>query len=468
MDRIINVKVAGSHLTKDSKNAGTRGEANITNLRITFDGGWNGFAKKVIFLDARGLNPVVIDLLPTLAEDDTTYLVPIPREPMAIAGELTFVIEGKKYEEGSVTTVQKSLADTLVVKDSPDTSNAGQPVPPTPDDLTQVRQSFDELKGDIIEVKGAKAILEETAERAEDAEESAKGYSDLAMSAVGKTSYIGENGNWYAWSTDLDRFYDTGVRAQAGSMVYVGDNPPDEADVWILPTGKPNVYTSAEVDARITEELEPYAKTEQLGVFATKEELKPLATKSELTPLATKEELTPLATKSELSPLARRDELCVYAKKDDLSIYAKRSELSSYATQSDISVFARRTDLDAYATKTQLASYVTSEYLNTIIAALRAEMSTTPTVKTITITLNAADWIEGENLCYQEVRNDAFTQYSKVDLQPTVEQLAIFYEKDISFVTANVAGTVTVYCIGVKPTQNYVMQATITEVERNG
>lgn len=436
MDRIINVKVAGSHLTKDSKNAGTRGEANITNLRITFDGGWNYFDKKVIFLDARGLNPVVIDLLPTLAEDDTTYLVPIPEEPLLIAGELTFVIEGRKDDK-----IQKSLADTLVVKDSPDTSNAGQPVAPTPDELTQVRQGIDEIKADIIEVRGAKAILEETAERAEEAEDNAKGYSDLAMGAVGKTSYIGENGNWFAWSTELGTFYDTGVRAQAGSTVYVGDNPPDEADVWIQPTSKPNVYTSAEVDARIAEELEPYAKTEELGVFATKEEL---------------------------TPLARRDELSVYAKKDDLSIYAKRTELDLYATKSDISVFARRTDLDAYATKAQLASYVTSEYLNTIIATLRAEMSTTPTVKTITITLNAADWIEGENMCYQVVQNDAFTQYSKVDLQPTVEQLAIFYEKDISFVTANVAGTVTVYCIGVKPSQNYVMQATITEVERNG
>ena len=463
MDRIIKINVFGNHLTKDSKNAGTRGEANITILRITFDEGWDEFAKKVTFWDARGLNPVAIDLLPTFAESPRVYRVPIPAEPMAEAGEFTFVVEGMKDDK-----VQRSLSGTLEVEDSPVAPNAGQPVAPTPDELTQVRQGIDEIKADIIEVRGAKAILEETAERAEEAEDNAKGYSDLAMSAVGKTSYIGENGNWFAWSTELGTFYDTGVRAQAGSTVYVGDNPPDEADVWIQPTSKPNVYTSAEVDARIAEELEPYAKSEELGVFATKEELKPLATKSELTPLATKEELTPLATKSELSPLARRDELSVYAKKDDLSIYAKRTELDSYATKSDISVFARRTDLDAYATKAQLASFVTSEYLSTIIATLRAEMSTTPTVKTITITLNAADWIEGENMCYQVVQNDAFTQYSKVDLQPTVEQLAIFYEKDISFVTANVAGTVTVYCIGVKPTQNYVMQATITEVERNG
>lgn len=408
MDRIINVKVAGSHLTKDSKNAGTRGEANITNLKITFDGGWNDFDKKVIFLDARGLNPVVIDLLPTLAEDDTTYLVPIPGEPMAIAGELTFVIEGRKDDK-----VQKSLADTLVVKDSPDTSNAGQPVPPTPDELTQVRQSFDELKGDIIEVKGAKAILEETAERAEDAEESAKGYSDLAMSAVGKTSYIGENGNWFAWSTELGDFYDTGTRAQAGSMVYVGDNPPDEADVWIQPTGKPTVYTSAEVDARITEELEPYAKAEQLGALATKEDLKPLATKEDLTPLATKE------------------------------------ELSSYATQSDISVFA------------------TSEYLNTIIASLRAEMSTTPTVKKTTITLYESAWI-GDNEEYYQVVNmpkDSVTANSQVDMQITDEQMKIFREKEISFLVFNTGGTVTAKCYGVRPTQNYDVQVSITEVE---
>ena len=436
MDRIIKINVFGNHLTKDSKNAGTRGEANITILRITFDEGCDEFAKKVTFWDARGLNPVAIDLLPTFAESPRVYRVPIPAEPMAEAGEFTFVVEGLKDDK-----VQRSLSGTLEVEDSPVAPNAGQPVAPTPDELTQVRQGIDEIKADIIEVRGAKAILEETAERAEEAEDNAKGYSDLAMGAVGKTSYIGENGNWFAWSTELGTFYDTGVRAQAGSTVYVGDNPPDEADVWIQPTSKPNVYTSAEVDARIAEELEPYAKTEELGVFATKEEL---------------------------TPLARRDELSVYAKKDDLSIYAKRTELDLYATKSDISVFARRTDLDAYATKAQLASYVTSEYLNTIIATLRAEMSTTPTVKTITITLNAADWIEGENMCYQVVQNDAFTQYSKVDLQPTVEQLAIFYEKDISFVTANVAGTVTVYCIGVKPTQNYVMQATITEVERNG
>lgn len=42
MDRIIQVKVNGDYLTKDSDQAGTQYEANATTLRISFDEGWGG------------------------------------------------------------------------------------------------------------------------------------------------------------------------------------------------------------------------------------------------------------------------------------------------------------------------------------------------------------------------------------------------------------------------------------------
>ena len=45
-----------------------------------------------------------------------------------------------------------------------------------------------------------------------------------------------------------------------------------------------------------------------------------------------------------------------------------------------------------------------------------------------------------------------------------MEQLAIFYNKDLTFVTENEDGVVTVYAIGQKPTNDYTIQATITEV----
>jgi hypothetical protein len=51
-----------------------------------------------------------------------------------------------------------------------------------------------------------------------------------------------------------------------------------------------------------------------------------------------------------------------------------------------------------------------------------------------------------------------------VDLLPSAEQLAIFHNKDVAFVTENEDGVVTVYAIGDKPTQNYTMQVQITEV----
>ncbi len=246
MDRIINVKVGGNHLIKDSKNAGVRGEANVTYLRITFDEGWDDYTKKVTFWNARGLNPVCISLLPGLAENETTYLVPIPAEPMEEAGMLTFVIEGTVGDK-----IQRSVSDKLEVKDAPIEKNAGQPVPPTEDTLTQLEGEIEKIKGDILEVRGAKEDTQKSAQSAdEDAKtaksamnsakeyaEEAQEYSKKAQSTVGKTSYIGENGNWYAWDSEAGAFYDTLIKAQSGSTVYVGDNPPDEADVWINPDG---------------------------------------------------------------------------------------------------------------------------------------------------------------------------------------------------------------------------------------
>lgn len=62
------------------------------------------------------------------------------------------------------------------------------------------------------------------------------------------------------------------------------------------------------------------------------------------------------------------------------------------------------------------------------------------------------------------VNNATITPYSKVDLQLSAEQITIFHEKDLAFVTENDGGIVTVYCIGQVPTNDYVIQATISEV----
>lgn len=87
-----------------------------------------------------------------------------------------------------------------------------------------------------------------------------------------------------------------------------------------------------------------------------------------------------------------------------------------------------------------------------------------PTILT-SIMLKASAWkTESEFLHSQVVTVNGATENSKVDLQPSVEQLAIFYEKDIGFVAENEDGVITVFVIGDKPTSDYEIQATITEV----
>ena len=80
------------------------------------------------------------------------------------------------------------------------------------------------------------------------------------------------------------------------------------------------------------------------------------------------------------------------------------------------------------------------------------------------VSLPASKWTGSDNLYSQVVYIAGITENSQVNLAPSVEQLAIFYEKDITFVTENDGGVVTVYVIGQKPQNDYTIQADIVEV----
>lgn len=86
------------------------------------------------------------------------------------------------------------------------------------------------------------------------------------------------------------------------------------------------------------------------------------------------------------------------------------------------------------------------------------------TARSAAVDLLATAW-EGEASPYSQiVAINGLTENSQVDLKPNVEQLAIFHEKDLAFVTENDGGIVTVYAIGQKPANDYTIQVTITEV----
>lgn len=86
------------------------------------------------------------------------------------------------------------------------------------------------------------------------------------------------------------------------------------------------------------------------------------------------------------------------------------------------------------------------------------------TVRLGNVTLYASKWVGSSSPYSQVVSVPGVTEYSQVDLKPSVEQMAVFHKKDLAFVTENDGGTVTVYAVGDKPADDYTMQVNITEV----
>lgn len=91
--------------------------------------------------------------------------------------------------------------------------------------------------------------------------------------------------------------------------------------------------------------------------------------------------------------------------------------------------------------------------------------------KPASVTIYPDKWVKAsDDRFYQvvSVNNATITANSKVDLQPSSEQLCIFHEKDLAFVTENEDGVISVFCVGQVPTNEYTIQITITEVVIDG
>lgn len=131
-------------------------------------------------------------------------------------------------------------------------------------------------------------------------------------------------------------------------------------------------------------------------------------------------------------------------------------ELAAYAS---LHTYRGNTTISNDASAHMELEYVmdAKKYIDSLVQA--------PPAKLTNVTLLASKWVGSNSLYSQVVTIPGTTEYSKVDLLPSVEQLAIFFNKNVAFVTENEDGVVTVYAIGDKPTLDYTMQAQITEVE---
>ena len=110
---------------------------------------------------------------------------------------------------------------------------------------------------------------------------------------------------------------------------------------------------------------------------------------------------------------------------------------------------------------TKGVDYFTAEDVASIVEEIEKNAART---KIGNVTILANKWVGAASPYSQVVTIEGVTENSQVDLTPSVEQLAIFHQKDLAFVTENEDGIVTVYAIGQKPENDYTIQVTITEV----
>lgn len=196
MDGIINVRINGNHLTKDSRRAGVQHEGNATKLLIEFDDGWTGYAKTVTFWNALGANPVQVvlttDKLVDIIGSLNAYQCPIPPEAMTEAGELTFVVDG--YTDG---IRKRSISDVLEVIAAPFDPEADEPTDPTPRRAEQLQLQIDAIIGTIQNAEGAANSAATSAQNAElsaqNAELSAQNASESATNASLSETAAGES-----------------------------------------------------------------------------------------------------------------------------------------------------------------------------------------------------------------------------------------------------------------------------------
>ena len=106
------------------------------------------------------------------------------------------------------------------------------------------------------------------------------------------------------------------------------------------------------------------------------------------------------------------------------------------------------------------------EIVNQVLA--QVPMQALPRI--IKVTLDKDKWIKvtdtnNPNLGYfgQKIELTDITQYSRLDLQPSVDMLAEFQTLGIVFSPENKNNEITVYSLGNQPLQTYEMQATIVE-----
>lgn len=153
--RYVTVDVQDEFIKKSSNIAGAAGSYNVVILEFTFNEAWDGMTKKLYMYDAAGGNLVYILLGESHLKADTTdvWQVPIPAEPLALQGDMTFTVKGITIDGESVEHIIYTASATMKVLDSAYYEGGGVPAEPTPTQTEQLQAEIDSVTA-LIQAAG--------------------------------------------------------------------------------------------------------------------------------------------------------------------------------------------------------------------------------------------------------------------------------------------------------------------------
>ena len=175
MRRVIPIQVTDEYVRGAGAAVGAAGSHDDVLLRMEFGPMWAGTARSIVWLDANGENPTITALTTAMLADGETeiYLVPIPAEPKAVAGEMTMTVKGVTVSGSKETTATLTAAARFRVLESSWDPDAEESADITPTQAQQFQAEIEGIKSGVAAAKAAGAAAAESEKNARASETAA-------------------------------------------------------------------------------------------------------------------------------------------------------------------------------------------------------------------------------------------------------------------------------------------------------
>jgi len=147
--RIIPVTVENDYMIGAGVPIGSAGSAKDVSLQITFGNSWDGYEKRINWVDSHGENATLTLLTDNLLESgsDNVYIVPVPAGPKTYQGNMMVTVQGYMISGGSIEQVQVSTTAYFKVLPSDWKLDDDESIDPT---VAQQLQAAIDSKQDIL------------------------------------------------------------------------------------------------------------------------------------------------------------------------------------------------------------------------------------------------------------------------------------------------------------------------------